>query len=116
MDPKVVNVYQGVGELLKRYKSGKLPKAFKIIPAFSNWEEILFLTNPAAWTPHAMFKATRIFASNLNAKVAQRYTPHAAHARTRTDRRAQCGDWFRPTTRAKPCPTGCVAKTSAGRR
>jgi essential nuclear protein 1 len=116
MDPKVVNVYQGVGELLKRYKSGKLPKAFKIIPAFSNWEEILFLTNPAAWTPHAMFKATRIFASNLNAKVAQRYTPHAAHARTRMDRRAQCGDWFRPTTRAKPCPTGCVAKPSAGRR
>ena len=80
MDPKVVNVYQGVGELLKRYKSGKLPKAFKIIPAFSNWEEILFLTNPAAWTPHAMFKATRIFASNLNAKVAQRYTPHPARA------------------------------------
>ena len=29
---------------MSRYKSGKLPKAFKIIPTLANWEEILYLT------------------------------------------------------------------------
>ena len=54
MDPKVVTVYKNVGKLLSTYKSGKLPKAFKLIPAVSDWEELLFLTNPDEWTPHAM--------------------------------------------------------------
>ena len=39
LDPKVVEVYRAVGELMSRYKSGKVPKAFKVIPALSNWEE-----------------------------------------------------------------------------
>jgi essential nuclear protein 1 len=50
-----------------------LPKAFKIIPALTNWEEILYLTSPEAWTPHALYQATRIFASNLKPKMAQRF-------------------------------------------
>jgi essential nuclear protein 1 len=49
LDPRVLEVYSKVGLLLSRYRSGKLPKAFKIIPSFPNWEEILYLTNPAAW-------------------------------------------------------------------
>ena len=73
MDPAVVDVYRGVGALLSRYKSGKVPKAFKIIPALSNWEEVLYLTQPEHWTPHATFQATRLFASNLNARMAQRF-------------------------------------------
>jgi essential nuclear protein 1 len=73
LDPKVVEVYSGVGKLLSRYHSGKLPKAFKIIPALANWEEVLFLTNPEGWSPHSVCQATRIFASNLNAKMAQRF-------------------------------------------
>ena len=73
MDPAVVEVYRGVGALLSRYKSGKVPKAFKIIPALSNWEEVLYLTSPEGWTAHATFQATRLFASNLNAKMAQRF-------------------------------------------
>lgn len=32
-------VYTGVGKVLSRYTTGKLPKAFKIIPNLSNWEE-----------------------------------------------------------------------------
>ena len=40
LDPKVVEVYQGVGVLLSRYTTGKLPKAFKIIPNLRNWEEV----------------------------------------------------------------------------
>ena len=73
MDPAVVEVYRGVGTLLSRYTSGKLPKAFKIIPALANWEEVLYLTGPEQWTPHATAAATRLFASNLNAKMAQRF-------------------------------------------
>lgn len=37
-------MYLGVKEVLIKYRSGKLPKAFKIIPALKNWEQILFIT------------------------------------------------------------------------
>jgi essential nuclear protein 1 len=60
--------------LLQGYTSGKLPKAFKIVPTLNNWEEILYLTSPEQWTPAAMRAATRLFASNLNSRMAQRYT------------------------------------------
>jgi essential nuclear protein 1 len=73
MNPKVMQVYTKVGKLMSRYKSGKLPKAFKIIPSLSNWEEILYLTRPDQWTPHALFEATKIFVSSFNAKMAQRF-------------------------------------------
>ena len=32
LDPKVLEAYKKVGVVLRSYKSGKLPKAFKIIP------------------------------------------------------------------------------------
>ncbi|KAI8052387.1 Bystin-domain-containing protein [Syncephalis plumigaleata] len=67
INPKVVEVYT------HRYKSGKLPKAFKIIPSLPNWDEILFLTHPESWTPHAVFQATRIFVSNLKARQSQKF-------------------------------------------
>lgn len=70
---KVVQVYTDIGKILSRYTAGKLPKAFKVIPSLSNWEEVLYLTRPDMWTPQAMYAATRIFASNLNPKMAQRF-------------------------------------------
>ena len=70
---KVVEVYTEIGKILSRYTSGKLPKAFKVIPSLSNWEQVLYLTRPDMWTPHAMYAATRIFASNLSPKLAQRF-------------------------------------------
>lgn len=70
---KVVEVYTDIGKILSRYTSGKLPKAFKVIPSLSNWEDVLYLTRPDLWSPMAMFAATRIFASNLNPKMAQRF-------------------------------------------
>lgn len=73
LPPKVVQVYTEIGKLLSRYTSGKLPKAFKVIPSLSNWEEILYLTRPDRYTPQAMYAATRLFASNLNPKMAQRF-------------------------------------------
>ncbi|KAL3803846.1 hypothetical protein HJC23_004008 [Cyclotella cryptica] len=73
LPPKVIQVYTDIGKLLTHYTSGKLPKAFKVIPSLHNWEEVLYLTRPDQWTPQAMYAATRIFASNLNPKMAQRF-------------------------------------------
>ena len=71
MDEKVVAVFKGVGQILSKYRSGKLPKAFKVIPSLANWEEVLYLTEPTKWSAAAMFQATRIFASNLSTPKAQ---------------------------------------------
>lgn len=99
MDPRLVEVYTEVGKFLKRYKSGALPKVVKILPGLSNWDEVrgvssvcmclclwfcvftsltgsvmqmLFLTDPDGWSNHAVRAITRIFASNLNHRMAQR--------------------------------------------
>lgn len=73
MDPRVVAVYKGVGELLRRYTTGKIPKAFKIIPNLREWEEVLFLTDVPNWSPHAVYQATRLFISSLKSRLAQRF-------------------------------------------
>ena len=73
LPPKVLEVYTSVGKVLKTYRSGKLPKAFKIVPRLANWEEVLYATDPDSWTPAATSEATRLFASNLNHKMAQRF-------------------------------------------
>jgi essential nuclear protein 1 len=70
---KVVAVYTDIGNVLSRYTAGKLSKAFKVIPSLTEWEDILYLTRPDKWTPQAMFAATKIFASNLNPRMAQRF-------------------------------------------
>uniref|UniRef100_A0A6M2DLN7 Putative cell adhesion complex protein bystin n=1 Tax=Xenopsylla cheopis TaxID=163159 RepID=A0A6M2DLN7_XENCH len=73
LDPRVKTMYDGVKEVLQKYRSGKLPKAFKIIPNLKNWEQILYITDPPSWSAAAMYQATRIFASNLKEKMAQRF-------------------------------------------
>ena len=73
VNPKVVEVYSKVGLLLSRYKSGPLPKTFKIIPNLRDWEKVLSITNPDSWTPQATYEATRIFTSNLKSRQAQRF-------------------------------------------
>ena len=70
---KVNEVYTSVGTMLQHYKSGKLPKALKMLPHLKNWEHILWLTRPDLWSPCSTFAVTRIFASNLNVKMAQRF-------------------------------------------
>lgn len=59
--------------MLSRYRSGKIPKAFKILPRLENWEEVLLLTQPDNWTPNAVYQATKIFVSSLSPKLAERY-------------------------------------------
>lgn len=56
-------VYSKIGLIMSRYKSGKLPKPFKILPSMGPWETLLAITRPENWTPNAMFAATRIFIS-----------------------------------------------------
>lgn len=73
LDPRVKAMYEGVRDVLAKYRSGKLPKAFKIVPTLRNWEQILYITNPPKWSAAAMYQATRIFASNLKEKMAQRF-------------------------------------------
>jgi essential nuclear protein 1 len=73
LDPKVIKVFTSIGQILMNYRSGKLPKAFKIIPSLKNWEDVLYVTNPDGWSASAMYQATRVFVSNLNAKMAQRF-------------------------------------------
>jgi len=53
-----------IGLILSRYKSGKLPKPFKVIPTLPQWEELLSITRPESWTPNACFEATKIFVSH----------------------------------------------------
>ncbi|XP_038235399.1 bystin [Dermochelys coriacea] len=85
LDPRVLEVYKGVREVLSKYRSGKLPKAFKIIPALSNWEQILYITEPETWTAAAMYQATRIFSSNLKERMAQRFYNLVLLPRVRDD-------------------------------
>uniref|UniRef100_A0A0K8VTG8 Bystin n=1 Tax=Bactrocera latifrons TaxID=174628 RepID=A0A0K8VTG8_BACLA len=59
IDPRVREMYEGVRDVMKRYRSGKVPKAFKIIPRLRNWEQILFITEPHNWSAAAMFQGTR---------------------------------------------------------
>lgn len=66
-------MYEGVRDVLRKYRSGKLPKAFKIIPSLRNWEQILYITEPSSWSAAAMYQGTRIFTSNLTEKMVQKF-------------------------------------------
>eukprot|EP01061_Rhynchopus_euleeides_P021301 TRINITY_DN34765_c0_g1_i1.p2 TRINITY_DN34765_c0_g1~~TRINITY_DN34765_c0_g1_i1.p2 ORF type:complete len:452 (+),score=204.61 TRINITY_DN34765_c0_g1_i1:127-1482(+) len=72
-DARVVKIYKTVGKLLKRYTTGKIPKAFKVLPNLQGWEELLWLTSPHEWSPHALYAATRLFAHTANEKMTQRF-------------------------------------------
>lgn len=85
LPPKVVEVYTKVGVLLSRYRSGKLPKAFKIIPSLRNWQDILYLTRPDQWSPNACYEATRLLVSNLTAPQCQRFMRDILLERVRDD-------------------------------
>ncbi|KAF9821035.1 hypothetical protein IEO21_01012 [Rhodonia placenta] len=65
LNPKVVELYTKVGLVLSRYKSGPLPKPFKIIPSLPAWARMLALTKPENWTAQACHAATRIFVSQM---------------------------------------------------
>lgn len=51
-------MYDGVKGVLQKYRSGKLPKAFKMIPHLQNWEQILYITEPTTWSAAAMYQVS----------------------------------------------------------
>lgn len=69
---KVVEVYSKIGLIMSRYKSGKLPKPFKILPTIPAWETLLSVTRPDNWTPNAVYAATRLFISG-KPQIAQQF-------------------------------------------
>ncbi|MCL7041802.1 hypothetical protein MKW94_011165 [Papaver nudicaule] len=85
LDNSIIDLYKGVGKLFSRYTTGKIPKAFKHIPAMQHWEDVLYLTEPEKWSPNAVYQATRIFASNLTPKKAQRFYNYVLLPRIRED-------------------------------
>jgi essential nuclear protein 1 len=58
--------------ILSRYKSGPLPKPFKILPTLPQWPTLLDITRPDEWTANAVYAGTRIFISGKPA-IAQEY-------------------------------------------
>ncbi|KAL8209055.1 hypothetical protein R6Q57_008467 [Mikania cordata] len=85
MDDSIIEIYKSVGEIFKKYTSGKLPLAFKSIPAKQHWEELLFLTEPEKWSPNAVYQATRILASNMSSKKVERFYKFVLLPRIRQD-------------------------------
>jgi essential nuclear protein 1 len=85
LPPKVIEVYTRVGELLSRYRSGKLPKAFKILPSLRNWQDVLYVTLPQSWSTQAVYEATKLFVSGLKAQQSQKFITEVLLERFRDD-------------------------------
>ncbi|CAK9442301.1 uncharacterized protein LODBEIA_P60440 [Lodderomyces beijingensis] len=73
LPPKVIMAYEKIGQILATYTHGKLPKLFKILPSLNNWQDVLYVTNPTKWSPHATYEATKLFVSNLSANEATKF-------------------------------------------
>ena len=63
INQKVVDAYKLVGDVLRTYTSGKLPKAFNILSSTEDWEDLVNITEPYNWTPQAMYEAVVQFSS-----------------------------------------------------
>ncbi|KDQ64987.1 hypothetical protein JAAARDRAFT_167803 [Jaapia argillacea MUCL 33604] len=68
LNPRVV---QAIGMLLSRYRSGPLPKPFKVLPSLPEWARLLAITRPESWTPAACRAATRVFISTMRKEQSQ---------------------------------------------
>lgn len=70
--------------IMSRYKSGPLPKPFKILPSVPNWPILLDVTRPESWTANAVYAGTRLFISSKPA-VAQEYISSVLLERVRDE-------------------------------
>ena len=82
---KVIAVYIDIANILSKWRSGKLPKAFKIIPQLQDWEEIIYITNPDKWTASIVYQGTKLFASQANQSICQRFYNTILLPRVRDD-------------------------------
>lgn len=85
LPPRVIEAYEKVGDSLRAWTHGKLPKLFKVLPTIKNWEDLVYVTAPESWTPNAVYEATRLFVSNLNASKAERFVNLVVFPRFRMD-------------------------------
>lgn len=85
LPPRVIEAYQKVGESLRAWKHGKLPKLFKVLPTIKNWEDLLYVTAPELWTPNAVYEATKLFVSNLTAAKAEKFVSLVLYPRFHQD-------------------------------
>ena len=64
INQKIIEAYKLVGEVLRTYTSGKLPKAFNILSSTEDWEDLINITEPYNWSPQAMYEAVVLFSSS----------------------------------------------------
>ena len=81
---KVVETFTKIAQILSRYKSGPLPKPFKVLPTLPQWPDLLAITAPENWTPNAIYAATKIFISSQPA-TAQHFLEVVLLDRVRAD-------------------------------
>ena len=67
-DAEVKAVYTKVGQILSKYRDGKLPECFLALPRIAHWESLMKITRPGDWTVHAYFKTTKIFVASPESK------------------------------------------------
>lgn len=62
LDERVVAMYQGVRDILMKYRSGPMPKALKIVPNLANWEQV---TDCLSFVLMCMLLSLSLFTCNL---------------------------------------------------
>lgn len=78
-------LFREVGKVMHMYRSGPVPKPFKIIPKYSIWQELLEITEPEKWSAAAIFAGTKIFVSNLKDNEAGIFMKRVLLPRVRDD-------------------------------
>uniref|UniRef100_A0A914XTX8 Bystin n=1 Tax=Panagrolaimus superbus TaxID=310955 RepID=A0A914XTX8_9BILA len=71
--PEAIRLYNEVGNILSRYRTGKIPIAFKNLGTLNNWEQLIEYTHPESWTAAALLYATKMFVSNQKPHRCQRF-------------------------------------------
>uniref|UniRef100_A0A7E4ZU67 Bystin n=1 Tax=Panagrellus redivivus TaxID=6233 RepID=A0A7E4ZU67_PANRE len=70
---EAVQLYNELGVIMSRYRTGKVPVAFKNLATLPNWEEIIEHAHPETWSSAAMMQATKLFMSSQKSIRAQRF-------------------------------------------
>ncbi|GBF87629.1 bystin [Raphidocelis subcapitata] len=71
LDERVVEVYRGVGQLLSRYTTGKVRAALRVLCVLRVLRVLRVLC--VLRVLRVLYAATKMFVSNLNARLAQRF-------------------------------------------
>jgi essential nuclear protein 1 len=87
INPRIVEMYRKVGQHLAHYRSGAMlnkPIEFILSAPSPLWEELLLITEPENWTPHATYAMTKKFVSRKS-PVMERYNEIVLLEKVRTD-------------------------------